>query len=53
MEGNDRTVTINWSKSTTWREGTLAVAEEHCAKYGRKARYHSEKGVMVIYDCVE
>ena len=53
MQGNDRTVTVNWRKSSDGRKGTLAIADAHCAKYGRKARYLSEYGAMMTYDCVE
>lgn len=53
-EGNERTVVVDWYESSTWSDGTLAVADKHCAQFNRIARYSGKPAAFkVAYDCVE
>ena len=49
--GNENSVIVNTAGSG---EGSFKVAEEHCAKYGRKPRLtqRSAEGGRYIFDCV-
>jgi hypothetical protein len=47
--GNEVYVTI----SNVWNEmDALPLAQDHCAKYGKVARYTRKEGYNVIFDCV-
>jgi hypothetical protein len=48
--GNDAYVTI----SNIWNEmDGLPLAQTHCAKYGKSARFTHMEGHRAIYDCVK
>lgn len=50
VKGNKNYVSV-WN---VWNEGdALPLAEEHCSKFGRSAKYTEHKGVTVIFDCVD
>lgn len=47
--GNEAYVTI----SNVWNEmDALPLAEQHCAKYGKIARFKTLGGARAIFDCV-
>ena len=48
--GNKNYVTV----SNVYNEmDALPLAESHCAKFERSAKYKTMKGVRAIFDCVE
>lgn len=48
--GNAAYVTV----SNVWNEmDALPLADQHCAQYGKVARFSSKEGHRVVYDCVK
>jgi len=48
--GNDSYVTV----SNVWNEmDALPLADQHCAQYGKSARFTHMEGYRAIYDCVK
>lgn len=53
-EGNAETVIVSWNMSTQGSSGALGVADAHCAKYGKRARYTGKPNdFQLAYDCVK
>jgi len=53
-EGNRSTVVVDWARSNQGSNGALAVADAHCAQYGKHARYSGKPNAFrLAYDCVE
>lgn len=53
MEGTENAVVVNWAGSTSVN-GALAIAEQHCAKYGRHAQFVGKITVyQIAYNCVK
>lgn len=47
--GNENSVIV----SNVWNEmDAFPLAEQHCKKYGRSARFRSITGVKAAFDCV-
>jgi hypothetical protein len=47
--GNENSVII----SNVWNEmDAFPLAEQHCKKYGKSARFKSDTGVKAAFDCV-
>jgi hypothetical protein len=47
--GNEAYVTV----TNVWNEmDALPLAENHCAKYGKIAKYARKEGAKAIFDCV-
>ena len=55
LGGNDRSVIVFWATTLTpSSEAALPVADAHCRKFGRKARYSRPAGdFKTAFDCVE
>jgi hypothetical protein len=52
-EGNATGVVVAWNRSTGGSSGALAVADQHCQRYGRAARYSGKPNAFLLaYDCV-
>ncbi len=52
-EGNQSTVVVDWAQSSRGSDGALAVADAHCAQYGKHARYSGKpNSFRIAYDCV-
>lgn len=52
-EGNQSTVVVDWAHSNQGSTGALALADAHCAQYGKHARYSGKPNVFQLaYDCV-
>ena len=53
ISGNDRSVIISnlWAWHSS--EKILALADAHCRKYGRSARFYKSQRGREIYDCVD
>ena len=53
-EGNQSTVVVDGARSNQGSNGALAVADAHCAQYGKHARYSGKPNAFrLAYDCVE
>ena len=50
VAGNEVSVTVSRAMSSA---AAMRVAEEHCSKYGRHARYMSGHDVVHSFDCVK
>jgi hypothetical protein len=47
--GNQNSVIV----SNVWNElDAFPLAEQHCKKYGRSARFHSMTGIQAAFDCI-
>lgn len=54
VEGNESTVIVAWNNSTQGDTGALGVADTHCAKYGKHAKYNGKPNdFQLAYDCVK
>ena len=54
IEGNEVSVVISAWQSNQGFAGALALADSHCAQYGRKARYARNLSDFTrAYDCVK
>ncbi len=54
VEGNEMSVVITAWESNQGFSGALALADTHCAKYGKKARYARNVADFTrAYDCVK
>ena len=54
VEGNARSVIVGWNMSTQGSTGSLGIADAHCAKYGKTAKYTGKPNdFQLAYDCVD
>lgn len=53
--GNEFTVSVNWSEFGAQAGDALAVADEHCAQFGKRARLRDAGAGTFVrhYDCIE
>jgi hypothetical protein len=52
VEGNDRSVIINWANASSV-DGALALADQHCSQFGRDARFSGKvTDFQLAYDCI-
>jgi outer membrane lipoprotein SlyB len=53
-EGNEVSVVVGWNRSTVGSTGALAVAEAHCAKFGKHAQYSGKPNdFLLAYNCIK
>ncbi len=53
-EGNEASVIVDWTFSTLGTDGALSVADAHCRKYGKHARYNGKLSeFQLAFDCVK
>jgi hypothetical protein len=53
-EGNASSVIVGWNNSTQGSTGALQAADQHCAQYGKTARYSGKPNdFLLAYDCIK
>jgi hypothetical protein len=53
-EGNSETAVVSWLNSTQGVDGAHAVADAHCGRFGKTARYAGKANIFLLaYECVK